>query len=146
MSNPDVVALREFLADPVPRSMESSPLLVALAARLEAWHAERKELTMRFSPDGMFRQGAGLIQGGAVASMLDFAMVFAAMAVLSGRHAAVTTSLTTNLIGTGSTPEVIVRGRVLRAGRGAIFSEGDMFSDARLVATASATLLPVEMR
>lgn len=145
MSNPDAVALRAFLADPVPQAMTSSPLLVALGARLEAWDPASAQLTMRFVPEAMFRQGAGLIQGGAVAAMLDFALAFAAMAVLPANQAAVTTTLTTNLIGAGGSAEVIVRGRVLKAGRRAIFTEADMTSEGRLIATASSSLLPVDM-
>lgn len=145
MTNPDVVALRAFLAQPVSQPMMSSPLLSALGARLEAWDAERQQLTISFAPGALFRQGAGLIQGGAVTAMLDFALAFAAIAVLPEGQAAVTTTLTTNLIGAGSTPEVIVRGRVLRAGRRSIFAEADMTSDRRLIATASSTLLPIDM-
>lgn len=145
MSNPDVQALRAFLAHPSPQAIESSPLLVALGARLEAWDAARQQLTMQFAPNDMFRQGAGLIQGGAVAAMLDFALAFAAIAVLPSHQAAVTTTLTTNLIGAGSSPRVVVRGRVLRAGRRSVFAEADMTSDGRLIATASSTLLPVDM-
>lgn len=144
MTNPDVVALHAFLADPVPRPMTSSPLLEALGARLLAWEPDRAELTMTFAPGELFRQGAGVIQGGAVTAILDFAMAFAAMARL-GDQAAVTSSITTNLMGAGMAPEVAVRGRVLRTGRRLVFAEADLEGGGRLLATATSTLLPVSL-
>jgi len=76
--NPDLVLVRRFVAGGgAILPVDSSALAVALGAHLEAWNPERRELVMSCEPDATFRQGAGVLQGGALASMLDFAMAFA---------------------------------------------------------------------
>lgn len=143
MSNPDIVALRAFLASGAATNVTASPLLAALGARFESYDAASATLTMSFRPSDLFRQGAGLIQGGAIAAMLDFGMAFAAFAGMKEGSGAVTTTLTSNLLGAAKSDRVEVIGRVRRAGRRVIFAEAEMQSEGKLVATASSSLLPL---
>jgi acyl-coenzyme A thioesterase PaaI-like protein len=83
MQNPDATFMAAFIADPTPRPMATSPLLELLNAEALTWEADARRITMRFSPPPAFRQGAGLIQGGIIGTMLDFAMVLPAFSALS---------------------------------------------------------------
>jgi len=48
---------------------------------------------LSFAPDAAFCQVPGVLQGGTVATMLDFAMSFAALAVINDTQRVTTTSL-----------------------------------------------------
>ncbi|MFM9968160.1 MAG: PaaI family thioesterase, partial [Burkholderiales bacterium] len=67
-------------------SNQKEPLLlqnIALSRSLKSTaisvDAKNKTLRMRFQPGDEYLQGRGVIQGGIVATMLDFTLAFAAM-------------------------------------------------------------------
>jgi uncharacterized protein (TIGR00369 family) len=139
--NADHVALHRFLAGDAPGPMHTSPLLEAMGATLESYDAESGQLIMGFSPSSLFRQGAGFMQGGALAAMLDFVMAFTGMAAAGREHTITTTSMTTNYLAgsKGSTFRAI--GDVEKAGRRVIYVRAQLEEDGRAVASASSTLL-----
>jgi acyl-coenzyme A thioesterase PaaI-like protein len=77
--NPDQILLRRFLAHPhAPLAIDSNPMGVALRAELLG--RENGTIRIGFQPGREFLQGNGALQGGIVATMLDFASAFAAFA------------------------------------------------------------------
>jgi uncharacterized protein (TIGR00369 family) len=139
--NPDHLALHVFLAGGAAGPMHTSPLLNAMGASLECWDSGAGRLIMGFAPQPMFRQGAGFVQGGALAVMLDFVMAFTGMAVVGPNHTITTTNMTTNFLAgaTGSALRAI--GEVERAGRRVIYARAALEAGGKSVASASSTLL-----
>jgi uncharacterized protein (TIGR00369 family) len=137
--NPDHAALHAFLRDPTPRPICTSPLLEALGATLEYWEDGR--LSMGFAPQPLFRQGAGVVQGGALAAMLDFAMAFRGMAAAGADRSVATTSMTTNFLAAATGSGFSALGEIEKAGRRVIHARARLDCDGRPVATASSTLL-----
>ncbi len=140
--NPDLVLVRRFIAAPdVPLAVDSNPLAVALGARLEGFNAGRRELSMGYAPQPLFRQGAGVVQGGAIASMLDFAMAFACFTQLPDEGAVSTLTLGVTLQKAATAADYSVVGRVDKPGRRVMFASAEMRAGSDLVATATSTLL-----
>ena len=83
-SNPDAELLRALMSGAVaaPAAVTSNRLAAALGARLLAADAAARSVRLSFVPGEEFLQGAGVVQGGAVSAMLDFAMAWACFTVL----------------------------------------------------------------
>jgi len=139
--NPDLEFARAFFADPSPRAMRTSGLLKALDAELVGYERGKRELTMRFAPGDVFRQGTGNIQGGAITAMLDFAMVLAAFAEIDAASTVSTTTMTSSFYGPGTAREFTAVGRVEKPGRRLIFTSAELRAGERAIAGATSTLL-----
>jgi len=139
--NADHVALHRFLAGGAAGPIYTSPLLEAMGATLESYDADIGRLIMGFAPSELFRQGAGFVQGGALAAMLGFVMAFTGLAAAGRERTITTTSMTTNYLAgsKGSTFRAI--GEVEKAGRRVIYVRAQLEEDGRSVASASSTLL-----
>lgn len=143
-ANPDLLHLRAFVAGEArPGPIATSPLLVALGAELLAYAPDRKELAIRYSPGDLFRQGAGLIQGGAITAMLDFAMAFAGMAASEDGTSITTAMMTASFLAPAAGSTYEARGRIVRQGRRVMFAEAQLHAGGRTVATASSNLLVI---
>jgi uncharacterized protein (TIGR00369 family) len=140
--NPDLVLVRRFIAAPgVPLAVDSNPLAVALGARLEGFDSGRRELAMAYAPQPLFRQGAGVVQGGAIASMLDFAMAFACFTQLPDGAAVSTLTLGVTLQKAATAARYEAIGRVDKPGRRVMFASAEMKAGDGLIATSTSTLL-----
>ncbi|HMN79477.1 MAG TPA: PaaI family thioesterase [Burkholderiaceae bacterium] len=95
--NPDVVLVRRAVHDglrDVP--MDVNPLAADLGTRIV--EAVPGRIRLSYLPGPRFIQGAGVVQGGIVATMIDFALAFAVMTRLDGGAGAATVSLTVNFV------------------------------------------------
>lgn len=138
--NPDIVALRAFMASGEPVDVKSNTLLEALGARLEAHDPQARTVTLSFRPSALFRQGGGNVQGGAVSVMLDFAMAFATFSVLDEERFAVTVALNTQFCAAAGEGMLSAVGRVDKAGRKMVFTSAELREGDRLIATGQSTL------
>ncbi len=141
--NPDLALVRRFVAEGGERPIETSPLLAALGASLVGFDPARRELTMRFVPGDVFRQGAGFIQGGVLSAMLDFAMAFVGMAVSEEGKSITTASMNTSFYLPASGKVYVATARVERQGRRILFAAADLSCDERTVAAATSSLLVI---
>lgn len=142
--NADLERVRRFVAGEIPPGpIDTSPLLGALGAELVSFDASRREFVLRYAPAVLFRQGAGVIQGGAVVSMLDFAMAFAAMAVGEEGRSITTTTMNTSFYAPAASRIYEARGRITKQGRRLIFTEAELSGEGRAVAAASSSLLVI---
>lgn len=141
--NPDRTAILRFAAGGVPGPMRTSPLLEALDASLEEYEAGPGRLVMGFAPGPVFRQGAGFVQGGAMAAMLDFVMAFTGMAAVGEGGTVTTTSMTTHYLAGARGEAFRVTGEVEKAGRRMIYVRARLEEGGKAVATASSALLVV---
>lgn len=125
----------------LPCRFAPSPLLGALGCEVLRFDTNPDAVVLRYTPETIFRQGSGVIQGGAVSAMLDFAMAFAAMLDLDDTATVTTTMMSTSYAGAARGDVFTATGTVRRSGRRMIFADADLFADDQLVATASSTLL-----
>jgi uncharacterized protein (TIGR00369 family) len=140
--NSDYVFLQEFLAgDRTPAPIASAPLAVLLNAHLLEADASGKAV-ISFDPPDTFIQGARVLQGGTVATMLDFALAFAVLVALPADRTCATASLTTNFLKPAGPGKYIARGNVDRIGAQVAFASAVLqrADNNQAVATATAVM------
>jgi len=84
------------------------------------------EVRVSFNPDNLFLQGAGVIQGGALSAMLDFATACSSMSVLSPDQVCATISLTTSFMRPAPKGRYFVHSKIEKHGRSAIFAHASL--------------------
>jgi acyl-coenzyme A thioesterase PaaI-like protein len=141
--NPDQALLQRFLEDPgTPLAMETNPFAAALGGVLAAADPAAGTIGLAFRPGPAFLQGNGVIQGGAVTAMLDFAMAFAVLAGMPPEVTAATASLTVSFLAAAWPGEYVAEGFVERRGKRLAFARAELRPAAggAPVATASSVL------
>lgn len=143
-TNPDVVLVRAFIVEPyTPVTVDSNPLALALGAELTGFDPDRQELIIRYAPEPLFWQGAGAVQGGAVAAMLDFAMAFAGFTAISDDAAVSTVTMNVAFQKAATSRGYDARGRIDKPGRRVMFASAELMANDAVVATATSTLLVI---
>ena len=142
--NPDHMLMRAFMAgDGAPVAVETNGLFRALNSTLSGYDAAARAVTLRFEPDDLFRQGSGVVQGGAISAMLDFAMAFASMTVVELDHSVTTTAMNTSFYAAGRGRVYEAVGKVDKPGRRMVFTSATLTCEGREIAAANSTLLVV---
>jgi len=140
--NTDRALVLEFLRGGCrPVALTSSPLACELNAELLELHTEGTAV-LAFTPSARFAQGAQVLQGGVLATLLDFAMAFAAHACCAAQDRAfATATLTVSLLRPAPPGRYRARGRIVRAGGKLMFAEAELATEAgECVAKASAVM------
>jgi uncharacterized protein (TIGR00369 family) len=141
--NQDQTLLNRFCGAPL--AVDSNALAAALDCRIVALDRKAGVIHLTFNPGPQFVQGRGVVQGGIVATMLDFAAAFAALSVLPEGQTAATASMTANFQGAVRAGLVKATGKVERAGKRLVFVRAEIAGDdERIMAagTAVMTVLP----
>jgi uncharacterized protein (TIGR00369 family) len=137
--NPDQALLQRFSGAPL--AVDSNALAAALDCRMLSLDRTGGLVRLSFNPGPQFVQGRGVVQGGIVATMLDFAAAFAALSVLPEGQTAATASMTVNFQGAVRAGLVSAAGQVERAGKRLIFVRAQIFGDnERVMASATAVM------
>lgn len=124
--------------------IDSNPLAADLGGVLTALDAEAGIVCLDFSPGPRYIQGNGTLQGGIVATMLDFAIAFAGLAALPDSRYAVTASLTVNMFKPALAGRYTVRAQLNRVGGKVVFASAELFFGDQTAVVATATsVLPV---
>ena len=151
MNNPDRALVAQFLSSGrAPLAIASNPLARDLGGTLIELDGTRGEALVAFEPGAQHLQGAGVIQGGISATLLDFAMAFAGHAKLEACGTAAglaTATLTVQFLSAAPPGRYLARGRIVRQGSRLMFAESSLSAaeDARLIATATAVLALTEV-
>lgn len=142
--NPDQIALQQFARDPATAvTFSANPMALALGARALEVDADAGMVRLEFLPDGLFVQGAGVLQGGAISAMLDFAMAFAVLAALPTGHSCTTANVNVAFLRAAPRGRYEAVGEITRRGSRLAFTTARVFvagAPERLVATATSTL------
>ncbi len=143
--NPDRALVLQFLrGGGQPLAITSNPLASDLGGMIRELEATDGTALLAFEPPHRFLQGAQILQGGAIATMLDFAMAFAAHARLEMQDQAfATASLTVQFLRPAPAPaRYLARGRILKSGSRLLYAEADLRreSETHIIATASAVM------
>ena len=142
-ANPDQALIHRFIeggAQPIP--FDANPMARALGAELRAADLQAGTVELAFTPDPLFIQGTGVLQGGAVTAMLDFAMAFATLAQLPVGASCATVNLNTAFLRPAPQGRYIAVGEVERRGKQLAFTHARLLraQDRQTVATATSTL------
>lgn len=135
-------AIAQKLAD-LP--VTTNPLAIALNMRI----LEARDGWMRigYRPSEGFTQGNGVVQGGIISAMLDFAMIFAAFSKVPVEATVATVSQTTNYFRPAFIGELLVEAELEKAGRTLINARASLFdADKTLLASASAPIAVITAR
>lgn len=141
--NPDQALIQRFVqAAAGPVAIDSNPMALALQSSLLRVDRERGEVDIGFEPAGLFIQGTGVLQGGAVTAMLDFAMAFATLASLPPQSSCATVNLNTSFLRPAPQGPYVATGQVERCGKTLAFTRASLMSaeTGQVVATATSSL------
>lgn len=142
-ANPDQTLIHRFLAEGgQPLAFDANPMAVALGSTLLKVDREAGAVELSFAPQPLFIQGTGVIQGGAVTAMLDFAMAFATLAALPPTASCATVNLNTSFLRPAPQGTYLASGLVERRGKALAFARAELrrAADGVVVATATSTL------
>ncbi len=120
--------LQAFLKAGAPLAM-TDPLAVSLKGAILEMDAEAGRAVLAFEPDGGFLQGGGVVQGGVVIAMLDYAMALAAFSRLQPGASFGTASMTGHFLKPVLPGRHIARATLDRMGARMIFASAQLFKD-----------------
>ncbi|HBR99003.1 MAG TPA: hypothetical protein DD979_16740, partial [Gammaproteobacteria bacterium] len=93
-----------------------------------------------------FTQGAGAIQGGIVATMLDFGLAFAALSVVDVTQSVATASIAVNYYRPAFAGHYTVRACIDKQGRTLIFASAELFDTrGKTIAMSNSPLIVVNL-
>ena len=129
-------------------SFGAQQLMATIGARLTRVTAGEIEIRVPFRTD--LTQQHGFLHAGVVTSALDSACGYAAFSLMPEGVGVLTLEFKTNLLAPANGEELIVRGRVLRAGRTITVCQGDASmitaGAEKSVATMLATIMTIRDR
>ena len=143
-ANPDQALIHRFIAAGGQQTMpfDANPMARALGTELHAVDVAAGTVALVFAPEALFVQGTGVLQGGALTAMLDFAMAFATLAHLPIGGSCATVNLNTAFLRPAPQGRYRAEGAVERRGRQLAFTHARLLreADGQVVATATSTL------
>lgn len=126
-------------ADP-PSAQKANPLFSHLNFKLVFAENGEAEIRADFHPG--FIQGAGVVAGGVLATLLDEAMAHAVITLLEDGHRCATIEMSTRYLSSVKKgQDLSARARVVKVGRSVHFTEATALAGDRTVATAQASFL-----
>lgn len=139
--NPDLIALHSVidhgLTDVI---LDANPLAVHLNTRIQS--ASKGKVSMSFDLTDQYIQGNGVVQGGALAMLLDFGLAFAGLSQVSLQQNLSTTNMNTSYMRPGLPGAYRVEAEVEKAGRNMIFARAQLYdANDKLVASANSPLM-----
>lgn len=121
-------------------AISTVPFAKLLGIKLDAIEAGEATLSLRIREE--FKQNAGVVHGGVIASLIDSATAFAILPLLNPDERTTTVDLTISYLRPLVAGVVVARAKVLRAGRRMIATSAELFDDdGKLAATALSTYI-----
>ena len=146
--NEDQALIRRFQNKQIQHArIESSQLAGALGGHISAIDPDSNWIELTFEPGEFFFQAEQVIQGGATATMLDFAMAFAALAVIADGQSVTTINLNIAYLRGARAGKLRSIAEIERRGRSLIFTRARLLQgDDAVVATGTSTLSVIHAR
>lgn len=139
--NEDQILIRDFQNGTIAHApIASSKLADALKGRISAIDPDNNWIELSYEPDAFFFQAEQIIQGGATATMLDFAMAFAALAVVPDGQSVTTVNLNIAYLRAAKAGKLSAVAEIERRGRSLIFTRAKLIQGDTVVATGTSTL------
>ena len=130
--------LRAFQASTPPLVM-SDALATSLKGAILELDPESGRAVLAFEPDERFKQGGGVIHGGIVTTMLDYAMALAAFTRVTEGQSFATVSLTTHFLRSALPGRHLARASLDRTGSRLIFASAELIRDGETQPLATGT-------
>ena len=130
--------LQAFQSSGSPLVM-NDPLAVSLGGAILELDPEAGRAVLGFAPDERFKQGGGVIHGGIVTTMLDYAMALAAFSRAAAGQSFATVSLTTHFLRSTLPGPHLARARLDRMGGRMIFASAELMREGAAAPLATAT-------
>lgn len=145
--NEDQILIRDFQHKRIAHApLTSSRLAQTLRGHISAIDPDNNWIELSYEPDDFFFQAEKIIQGGATATMLDFAMAFAALASIPDGQSVTTVNLNIAYLRAAKAGKLRAIGEIERRGRSLIFTRARLMQDDVVVATATSTLSVILQR
>lgn len=146
--NQDQSLIRDFQSKRISHApIESSRLADALRGHISAIDVDNNWIELSYEPDEFFFQAEQVIQGGATATMLDFAMAFAALASVPDGQSVTTINLNIAYLRAAKAGKLRALAEVERRGRSLIFTRAKLVQENDVVvATGTSTLSVIAAR
>lgn len=141
--NPDQIALHRFMTGERKTMWDSNPMATALGMQIAGIDTGKGLVELSFQPDTLFVQGAGVLQGGSVTAMLDFAMSFCVLASLPAGQSCATCNINVSFLRAAAHGAYTAVGQIERMGKRLAFTNAKLWSTAspdQMIATATSTL------
>jgi uncharacterized protein (TIGR00369 family) len=139
--------LRDFFEQgPCPLT-RAGPLAIGLKGELLQVDLETTATVSAYVVDEQFTQGAGVVQGGIVTVMLDYAMALSGFTRVAKGKTFGTVSLTTQFLKPVTPGRYLAKGRLDRAGSKMMFASAELRADGSeaLVATACCAMAVTDL-
>ena len=121
-------------------ALSTVPFAKLLGIKLDAVEPGDATLSLQIRDD--FKQNAGVVHGGVIASLIDSATAFAIVPLLKADERTTTVDLTISYLRPLVAGGMVARAKVLRAGQRLIVVSADLVDDAgNLAATALSTYI-----
>lgn len=114
-----------------------NPMAEALGTRIVAAEADR--IVLEFERPSSFLQGAGVLQGGTVTAMLDFAMAFATLTGVAAGGSCTTVTMNVSFLRPALPGRYQAEGSIERRGRTMAFARARVINADTGAAVATAT-------
>src|ERR1035441_1808662 len=124
--NPDQQLLHAFRTGAPPRAIDSNPLAKLLGTSLIELDRAPRTVRLGFAPTPSIMQGAGVVQGGLICSMLDFAMAFATLACLDEGDDAATANLNVSYLRGVRNEQLSATGAIDHLGKKLAFARAEL--------------------
>ncbi len=146
--NEDQILIRDFQSKRIAHApIASSRLADALRGHISAIDSNNNWIELSYEPDEFFFQAEQIIQGGATATMLDFAMAFAALAAVQDGQSVTTVNLNIAYLRAAKAGKLRAIAEIERRGRSLIFTRARLLQqDDVVVATGTSTLSVIMAR
>lgn len=146
--NEDQILIRDFQSKRIAHApIASSRLADALRGHISAIDSDNNWIELSYEPDEFFFQAEQIIQGGATATMLDFAMAFAALAAVQDGQSVTTVNLNIAYLRAAKAGKLRAIAEIERRGRSLIFTRARLLQqDDVVVATGTSTLSVITAR
>ena len=134
-------AIQRFgFPDPKPLAIKQMPFAEDLGATILSVDLEARSLHARFECGPQYLQGAGVLQGGALAAMLDLSMAFLSLAVLPAELTCATAQLNVHYLRPAYPGTFRAEAEVEKPGKRVLFNRAALFGadDDEPVASATA--------
>ena len=119
-------------------ALSTVPFAKLLGIKLDSVEPGDATLSLQIRDD--FKQNAGVVHGGVIASLIDSATAFAIIPLLNADERTTTVDLTISYLRPLTAGSMVARAKVLRAGKRLIVVSAELFDDGRnLAATALST-------
>lgn len=140
--NADQKTIRQFQnGDGTALRIDTSPIADAMNGFITGLQMDPPKIELTFEPGVQFTQAADLVQGGAVAAMLDLAMAFVAMIKLPDGYSVATANLNISYLRAAKLGKLRAMAEIERLGKSLIFTKASLCDDTGIIlATSSSTL------